>query len=509
MKPNLYSARLFMQKITFRRYDRTLILLVVTIGSGLILGFVSPWFSPVWTLGLLAILAFGFVIAHRPEIGLLGYLIITSTIIDNSLLPRLSIGVGRILITDIILLALLGLIFLRALLVHDFRIVPTPLDIPLIGFLGIAFLSTFLAIKQSRLTINDSLGEMRVMLSYLTFFVVTNLVREERQLRSLLRGMFFLATVVALAMIAQYALGTAVSILPGRVETLRTAGTTSYGITRVLPPGQSLVLVAFISLTVVLLQTRTPLLDIVSLIQLGVIGLSVILTFNRSFWIASALALFLVGLLASLRDKLKYAQIVFWTVLIGAVVINLLLALNVVAVIKFFDGAMVRMSSLVNPDTVNESSLQYRVIEDTYAYPQIAAHPYIGLGLGASYRPWDYRLDYGPITSNHTYIHNGYLWTILKTGFIGFLFLMCFLLLYLKRAFQNWKRIPDLYLKGIVLSFAVSIVGVLVALFVNPIISDDFWTPVMGIMLGISEVILRMNRDRHPDSQIMEQANLP
>ena len=76
--------------------------------------------------------------------------------------------------------------------------------------MAIAFLSTVIAIIQLRLTFNDSLGEVRVIMSYLTFFVVTNLVRKERRLRHLLRGLFFLATAVSLAMIAQYVLaGTA------------------------------------------------------------------------------------------------------------------------------------------------------------------------------------------------------------------------------------------------------------------------------------------------------------
>src|SRR5690349_21734090 len=133
----------------------------VALGLGMLLGLGSVLFSPLLMLTGLVALAFLILLVKRPEIGLLIYIVITSTLINETNLPKIPIGVGRILITDLILLALLGLIVVRALTDHDFKIVHTLLDLPLIGFLGIAFLSTFIAINQSRLTISDSLGEIR------------------------------------------------------------------------------------------------------------------------------------------------------------------------------------------------------------------------------------------------------------------------------------------------------------------------------------------------------------
>ncbi len=474
----------------------TLSLLVMVIVASLLVGVLSGLFSPLWFLGGFGALACLFLVTMRPEIGLLAYLVLTSTIIDNSRLPRLPIGIGKLFITDIILLALLALILARRLLDPRFTIVRTPLDLPLICFVGIACLSTFMAIKQGRVTFTDSLAEVRASMGYLTFFVVTNLLRKERQLRILLRGMLLLATLVAVAMIAQYALGTTVSILPGRVETLSTAGTVSYGVIRVLPPGQSLVLVASISLAVLLIQSRNAPQHPFGWLQLGTIGLSVVLTFNRSFWVACALALLLVGFLVSARDKVRYLQSAFWTILTGTLVIGSLLVLRVTAAEQLINGAMIRISSLVSGDTVNEASLRYRYIEDGYAYPQIASHPFVGLGLGADYRPLDSRIDRsGPGLTY--YIHNGHLWVMLKAGLTGYFFFMWFLLLFVKRAVQNWQKIPDLFLRGMVLSSAVAVIGVLVASLVNPIIAAPYWSPVIGIIAGATEAILRMSAERH------------
>ena len=51
-------------------------------------------------------------------------------------------------------------------------------------------------------------------------------------------------------MIAQYLLGNGIQILPGHVETLAPGRVNSYGVTRVIPPGQSLVLFGFVCVVV-------------------------------------------------------------------------------------------------------------------------------------------------------------------------------------------------------------------------------------------------------------------
>ena len=475
--------------------------LIVVCGIGLLLGMAIVWIPLTFLLIGIAGIVFVIIAWLWPEIAILGILVLTSTVFDMNVLPSISIGFGHILIPDILLFVFIGIIFLRILL-RSSSFIHTPLDIPLLAFYVTALIATAAGIFNSRMTFNESLGEVRLVNFLLTFFIVTNLVRNEKQLRRLYVGIVSLAIFVALAMIAQYALGTAVQILPGRVETLGTAGVTSYGVTRILPPGQSLVLLVLVCLVVQMLFDKKSSRFMIYIIQLGIVGVAVLLTFNRSFWAAIFFALVLVGVLVSLRDKVKLFNIALGIVIIGALILIPFLAINKGgAVGKVIDGFTLRMSTLLNPDITQEDSLKYRYIENAYAYPQIASHPLIGLGLGANYRPEDVRLS----GTYAYYIHNGHLWVILKTGLIGYLFLMWFLLLYIKRAIQNWKRIPDPILKGIVFSLAVTIVGVLVATIVNPIFEQDFWTPVIGIMLGMGEVILRIYRDPPLDVQKLEK----
>ncbi|HJZ05147.1 MAG TPA: hypothetical protein VJ327_04780, partial [Patescibacteria group bacterium] len=80
----------------------------VACGLGLVLGIALLLLPPLWVLVAVAVLPFSFAIIKRPEIGLLGIMVLKSTIISEDSLPRIQLGFGRLLITDIILLVLFG-----------------------------------------------------------------------------------------------------------------------------------------------------------------------------------------------------------------------------------------------------------------------------------------------------------------------------------------------------------------------------------------------------------------
>lgn len=471
--------------------------LIVACGIGLLLGAAALWFSPLWMLGALAGGFLVLVAVQRPEIGLLGIMIATSSIVFEERLPLIPIGIGSLHIPDVILLALFGLIILRWLVEPDFKIIRTPLDWPLLTFYGAALLSTFIAILQSSVEFNVGLREIRVVTYYLTFFAVTNLVREDRQLILLLRGLFLLATIVAVAMIALFLLGESLYLLPGRVETLQTQATVYSGITRILPPGQSLIVVAFIATTVTLVLDKFRPTNMLRFLQWGLLGLAVVLTFNRSFWVGVSLALFLLAYLVRRQDR---QRLIGWSLIV--------IFLAAIIVLPAFDqpesqaarlmrASFERLATLVSTKTIGaqESTWRWRYFEYEHAFPQIMSHPLIGLGLGARYRPWDPRLDWkapdGSGFDGRAYIHNGHLWILLKSGLLGYLCLLWLSLAFLVRGFEYWRRIPDRQMRGAVLGFTLTYIGVLIGAVVNPMFMQWFWTPVIGIMMGINEVVLK------------------
>ncbi len=464
---------------------------------GLLLGLICGWYSPMLAFGILIAILLGYAILRKPEIAFLGILIATSSIIYEDQLPRISVGIS-LHIADIALLGLFGIIIVRWLVEQDFKVVHTPLDWPLLIFFGITLISSFIALYQSSVAAEPVRRSIRVFSYYLTFFAVTNLVRERRQLNFLLNGLFLISTIVAVAMILQFILGDSVQLLPGRVETLTTQGTAYDDVTRILPPGWSTVLVSFIViLCMLVLEKPSPLLWL-KLLQLGLLGLALVLTFLRSYWAALIVVLSLLVYLFRGNDRVRFIR--------GGLIVTLSTTIILLSVFSFPDSratrlvsaSIDRLSTLGNSETFQgqDSSLNWRVIENEYAYSSIAEHPFIGLGMGVRYRPWDSRLDSrnpdGSVAiDGRSFIHNGHFRILLQSGFIGYLSLIWFSLVFLLRGFGNWQKIADNRMKATVLGFSLVYLAILIAAVANSTFMQWRWIPLIGIMAGFNEVIFR------------------
>jgi hypothetical protein len=475
--------------------------IILIIVFGLFLGGAVLELPPLILLAGLSGIVFVVVVVKWPEIALLGILFVSSTIIDMNALPSISIGIGHLISYDFILIIPLAVVLVRALAEPRFKLFHTPVTLPMVGFYGIAILSTLMAIYQKSVSFNQSLSEIRDINGYLTFFMVTYLIRDERHLQRLVNGILLLSILVAIAMIVQYVVGSSIVILPGRVEDLG-----SEGITRVLPPGQSLVMIGFITTIILIIVDKKKTFTLSRLFQAFVLGFAVVITFNRNFWAAIGMALLLMACLIPIPNKVKLIKFFSIALLIVIIIVPVFLSLDS-RLSNLVDSVTSRFMTMFNPNTLNESSLKYREVENSYVFPQIASHPFLGLGLGTIYRPWDRRID-PPLSSftyeKRAYIHNGHLWVILKTGLVGYFFLMWSILLFLKRSFQKWQQISNPFLRTVVLSFAVSVVGLLASAVVNPIFQDPYWAPIIGIMLATNEVIFRIDIDKSHVATILE-----
>src|SRR3990172_1676555 len=363
----------------------------VGFSCGLLLAIACLMFSLLLVLGALMAALFIVATLKRPEIGLLGILIATSSIVFEEQLPLISVGSVSLHVPDILLLGSLGLIAVRWLVEPEFRIVGTPLDRPLLIFCGVTRLSTSIAIFQSSAEVQAALRATRVLSYYLTFFAVTNLVRERRQLNILLNGLFLLATLVAAAMVVQFMLGDSVQLISGRVETLNTQGTSFEGVSRISPPGFSLVLVSFVAILCSLVLERLKPSGWLKFLQFALLGMALLVTFLRSYWAVLIMVAFLLVVLFRGADR---QRLVGW----GLLVISLVAMIRLLAfgdrgrrATSFVGAAMDRLSTLGNIGTYRgqDSSFNWRMLENGYAFSTIAAHPWIGLGMGFTYRPYD------------------------------------------------------------------------------------------------------------------------
>ncbi len=472
--------------------------LALACGLGVGLGAASLLVSPIFVLIALVGVAGGILVLKRPEIAILAIIGISSTIIADDRVPVINIGPGRLYITDAILLALFGLFFLRWMIEREFKLLRSPLDAPIIIFVGVALLVTVNGFFQSGMGlmryIGQAIPEVRVIIYYLTFFTVTNLVREERQLKLLLRGFFFLSTFVAAAMVAQYVLGQSVRILPGRVEALGTHGTLHNDVTRITDTnGESMVLVGFITETVILALCRFRPARLAEFLRWGLTGLAVVITFNRYFWIGSGLTMLILALLVRGQDRKRLVGWGALAVLVLVAIVLLAVAMPDTPMAKLVGAAFERLASLGSSDayTSQASTLKWRSFEYRYAIPRIASRPFLGLGLGMRYRPLVFGIDWEGGFDGRRYVHNAHIWLLMKTGIVGYMGLLWFSLTFLYRGFKHWRQVPNRRLKGTLLGFTLTYIAVFLGSIVHPLFMEWYWAPIIGVMMGTNEIILR------------------
>ena len=331
---------------------------------------------------------------------------------------------------------------------------------------------------------------------YLTFFLITNFIRQEKQLLDFINGFFLLGTIVALAMTVQFLIGSSIKILPGRVQDLSAEGTNLVNILRIAPPGLSVILVSFFALICIAIIRRTSAAFFpFELFQICAMGLSILLTFLRSIWASVLLTFPFLFFQVRRKERQKMIQ---WGIAFLFILLIVLLAIYInpdSRVARLVSATADRFATLINRGTFQgqDNSFEWRMLENKYAFASIKKHPLIGIGLGAKYRPYDWRLTvYGDPYDYRIHIHNGYLWILLDMGITGFITFMWLSFIFLKRGFNHWHNSSTDKLKGVMLGFTLVFLAVLISSVANSTFIQVRWTPILGIIMGVNEVIIRM-----------------
>lgn len=473
--------------------------ILVAFGLGLIMGGACIFFSSLIVLGILIGIFSLFIVIKRPEVGLCGILITTSSIVFEDQLPMISIGGISLHIPDFLLLGLIAIIIIRSLVEPSFKFVRTPLDLPILLFFGAMLFSTFLAIAHSSLDLVLTRRMLRMISYYMTFFIVTNLIRQRNQLNFLINGIFVIANIVAGVMVAQFFLGHSITIIPGRVEELSTVGVAYEGVTRIIPPGLPLVLVSFISIFCILIIERFKPIGLLFFFQFCLLGFAVLFTFLRSYWAILFMVFLLLGFILRGNARQRHIMWILTIVLVAAVIAFIISIYPNSPKIEVVGASIDRLSTLFRGETFQgqDSSFTYRLIEMQYAIPQIISHLWVGLGIGAQYRPYDARLDWGDVDGRN-FIHNGHLAILLNSGLFGYLSFLWLSISFLMRGFKYWQEIPNTWTRGAFLGFTLIYLVVLISAVVNSPFLQWNWTPVIGIIMGINEVIIKTLRQGEP-----------
>lgn len=464
--------------------------------AGAVLGIACLLVSPLVVLAVVAGLFVAAVIVQRPEFGLLGMVVITTGLIDAERLPLLGVGPISLHATDILLVLMLGVLLVRALVDRSFRIVTTPLDVPLIAFYGAIVLSAVQAIARYGVDAHNVLRQLRPLTYYLVFFVVTNLVREKRQLRLLLIGLMGIAVATSLALVVEV-IYPQVGLVDAREVTLTTAGREYSGIVRTYIQADRLIYPMLLVSTCLLLMGASRLPSVLMVVQTVALAIGIFLSFQRNYWITMAMMGVLLLLIISWSQRLRALK---WAI-IGLVVLTLVVAIPGTGLdatlTKYTTAAWDRVVWGMQPSTLaQDSSTQMRLLEMQYAFRTIVQHPLVGIGLYNIYRPPipddPYFRPDEPSLGLRWYSHNAYLWIWVMAGLVG---LVPFLWLYgafLWRGFTRWRRLVNPRWRAVVLGLTLAILGQMITNIVAPNLIQSWSLVVFAIILGINEVVFRL-----------------
>jgi hypothetical protein len=475
---------------------------------GGLLGIASLYVPPTWLIALLGGGLALLVAIGRPELFLLGLVVGLATIFPFEEIPVIvTVGPGRVFLTDLLFIAPFVVIALRWILEPGYTHTHTPLDIPMLTFFIVALIATFVGLVRSLPPTTTLSGivqspppivsriipMIRLMAYYLLFFVVTDLVRDKKQLLFLLQGLAVIGTINAVLMIIQFIFPSVHLLnLAGRVETLVTEGTAYQGVTRIVNvTSEALVLITFMGKMSALLVRKTWRPTVVDWVQLSLLAGALVVTFKRSFWIGILLAVVILVLLVHRAGKIRLLVFGVGVLIVLGIVVAGIRSVPDSDVYKYYSATTDRLTSVFEEESYETgSSFDFRVIEAEYARRQIIAHPLLGIGFGQHYRPWTSLLDW-ELQDLRGYIHSGHLYILTMTGFLGYLSLVWVSVLFIVRGFRYWRRLTDERMSAVVIGFVLSYVAALIVATVSVVFLESYWSPLIAIMMGINEAIYR------------------
>jgi O-antigen ligase len=250
--------------------------------------------------------------------------------------------------------------------------------------------------------------ELRVLLGWATIAVAIPLLADRAQRERLLKGMLGVGIAVGIYGLLQY-FELLTFFVEGQAGLREGVRFTSEGKGQIqgglfaFPVG---VLVGFAALTSGAVRSRIAQLALLALVGLNAIGL--LLTYERTFWVATFLGIAFIAVRAGFAQRLRVVVLVVGMVVILAPIVS-----------TFAPGALAAASErlLSLNQYGSDDSVRYRLQEGRHVVDKIQAHPFVGWGLADEIYyglPW---LQTPPTAES--FAHNGYLWLAWKIGIPG------------------------------------------------------------------------------------------
>jgi O-antigen ligase len=493
-------------------------------GFGLFALIIGLIVAPDWTVYSLTAVGIGIplflLVWHRPDLGLVGIIFLAAGLLPPDL-AEIRLPIGGLELRDVAFLGMLGLVAFQGLVRKSLPIHWSPVGIPLLIFLLLASFSLFNALVFENVATNLAFNDMRILIYYGMFFLTTWSIKWHNHLTAVLIALFAVANLIAMTIFLQQFLGESSYVLSamsgGRWQVYD-----QDVVVRVVPAAHALLYFMGIIALVLLIFTRHNLkLKLFYLFQSVFLNIALLLTFTRSQWLATviALALIFVFLLPLYKDQLikfslKYGLplllLTVFAVWFGGSSLQRTLYDNPVV-----NGIIDRAATIFTPDeTLDTNSLEWREFEFEESTRAIRENPWLGVSLGNAYRQvttlqgevlgwWtDGSLAAGEISRFTYYVHNSYLSIAVKMGIPGIGTFIWFAIAFIIYGWRLYRRLPMGVEKGLVLAIVTSFIGLMQwSIFHTHFIRSES-TVTIGLMVGIVGSIHLLTKD---DTAVLQQ----
>jgi O-antigen ligase len=315
--------------------------------------------------------------------------------------------------------------------------------------------------------------EFKVILYYLLAVVVANLIHNKRELRLLIYGCLCLGIIVALGIILQAWISPPTAMDDPMEVFYRYQGASR---------GWVLCFWTFVGFVSLLLANK---LRFRYILGVSIPFSAMILLFQRHLWVSIVCGVLLVSALNFRTNKGKILKVFSFGIFIVLVFLGVAL-LRIEPLTTYLNLITTRAETLTSPGKVD--NWEIRLVENKYAKEKILSHPIWGIGFDKPYRPQ----IYGPDDNIEWFIHNGYLWILLKLGIAGFIPFLWFSYIFVKRGLKHWNQMKDNLFKAIVLGSVCSYLGIAVGNLATAHFMQNWEVAVIGMSFGINELIYKM-----------------
>lgn len=491
-----------------------LLILLIALPLGL---YAAPDIGPallmafsIGTLGLL-------LVWQRPELGLILLIFLTSSFVEPDMIDlRLPIG-GGLDLRDLLLIAILGLSAFQRIVRGQIELPWIAVGGPLLLFIGVAVVSAINALYFEGVAANWALNDMRILLYYSVFFITAWNIRSFQQLRVLLIGLLIIANATAAIVIVQQFLGPDNLLLESMDGGRWQVWPQEDGTIRVVPPGHTLMhFMMVIAFCLAFFNRHHSQRLIVYGVQFVFLNIGLILTFTRAGWLASGLALTVVGILLFLRYKdvlLRPAFVGISLLILGVGIAGFMSQYGLINTPKSA-AAVERFQSILTPrETLQTYSLQWRLFEYQKAAEAIREKPWTGVSLGNTYRNltvfqgearglWtngDLSLD---VVSRYTrYIHSSYLSIATKMGIPGIAIFLWFCLSFLIGCWKLYHQTNNPQITGLTIAIFGGFLGLMQWSIFHAWFVETESTSVVGLMAGVVAALFMLNRSEIEETQ--------